>query len=236
MSEQFFGFPKQTLKFLAALEANNDREWFKAHREAYEQWVLSPARAYTTAMGERLHETFPEVHAIPMVDKSIFRMHRDTRFSPDKRPFKTHIGIFLWEGDDDKLECPGFYLHLEKDKLMLGGGIHIFSKPLLKCFREAVDDDKLGVQLARIAAKGAKDFGGDRDTDLYKRVPRGYPQDHPRADLLRKKGMSLGETVPVPSALHTEAAVDYVYERFVKIFDLHRLLLEMKTLYADPNR
>ncbi len=126
MTAQFMGFPKQTLKFFADLEKNNDREWFKAHKSAYEDFVLVPTRNYVEAMGARLQREAPGICAIPMVDKSIFRLHRDTRFSPDKRPFKTHLGIFLWEGEEDKLECPGFYLHLEKDKLIVGGGIHIF--------------------------------------------------------------------------------------------------------------
>ena len=228
MTEHFPGFSKQTLKFLAALDQHNDREWFKARKSEYEAFVLSPARQYVVAMGARLQQISPGIHAIPMVDKSIFRMHRDTRFSPDKRPFKTHIGIFLWEGDDDKLDCPGFYLHLEKDKLIIGGGIHIFSKPLLAAFRDAVDDEKQGRRLEKILRAGQEYFRSGLDTDTYKRVPRGYPAEHPRADLLKQKGVTLGETGAVPEALHTDGAIDYVYERFEKILPLHRWLCEMK--------
>ena len=228
MTQAFHGFPNQTLTFLARLEKHNDREWFKAHRSDYEAFVLSPAREYVAAMGARLQSIVPGIQAIPTVDKSIFRMHRDTRFSADKRPFKTHIGIFIWEGDDNKLECPGFYLHLEKDKLRIGGGIHIFSKPLLTQYRAAVDDEKLGRRLVSVLKEGRRYFTDDRDSDTYKQIPRGYAKDHPRAELLKKKGLTFGETVSIPEVLHTPAVLDYVYERFERILPLHKWLREMK--------
>jgi uncharacterized protein (TIGR02453 family) len=230
VTTQFNGFPKQTIKFLSALERHNDREWFKSHKDEYEAVILSPAREYVTSMGDRLQKIIPSIHAVPMVDRSIFRMHRDTRFSPDKRPFKTHIGMFLWEGEDEKLDCPGFYLHIEKDKVLIGGGLHIFSKEILGCYRAAVNDDKLGGRLVKILAAGQGHFADDLDSDAYKLVPRGYPKDHPRGELLKKKGLTLGETTAIPDALHTEAALDYVYEQFEKIIPLHRWLCEMKTV------
>ena len=223
----FRGFPRECVELFGRLEANNDREWFKAHRDDFERFVFGPAREYVLAMGERLRRVVPGIHAEPFVDKSIFRLHRDTRFSKDKRPFKTHLGIFLWEGDGKKLDCPGFYLHLERDALMIGGGIHIFSNELLPAYREAVDDDALGPRLTKILAEGKQHFKKGLEDEAYKRVPRGFTPDHPRAELLKKKGVTLGEMTAIPDVLHTDKALDHVFRRFEKLVPLHRWLVEM---------
>lgn len=226
MTTAFEGFPREAVRFLAALEENNDRDWFKAHKREFEEALMAPAKAYVEAMGERLRDIAPRIMAIPRTDKSIFRIHRDTRFSNDKRPYKTHLGIFLWEGFAPKMECPGFYLHMEKDKLLLGGGMHCLTRDQLPIYREAVDDDRGGPALVKVLDVAAAHFpsGGDSYMADYKRVPRGYPKDHPRADLLKKKGITLGETGPVPEALFGPGAIDYVHERFEKMRGLHEWL------------
>ncbi len=229
MSFTFSGFPKQSVEFLAALEKNNDRDWFNARRGEYEEFLLEPARDFVVAMGERLREIAPEIQAIPQVDKSIFRLHRDTRFSKDKRPLKTHLAVFMWEGDGPKMESPGFYLHFEKDKLMLGGGMYCFTKEQLPLYREAVDDAIRGAALKQILEEGAKAFSAHGSMGMvdYKRVPRGYPQDHPRAELLKKKGVVLGEEGPIPASLFNVRAVNYIYKRFEKMRGLHAWLRAM---------
>ena len=223
----FKGFPRECVELFGRLAADNDREWFRAHRDEFERFVFGPAREYVLAMGERLRKAVPGIHAEPFVDKSIFRLHRDTRFSSDKRPFKTHLGIFLWEGEGKKLDCPGFYLHLEKDALLIGGGIHIFSNALLPLYREAVDDDKQGRRLAKILAEAKRHFAGGLEDEAYKRVPRGFSPDHPRAELLKRKGMTLGEMTPIPDILYSDGAVDHIYRRFEKLIPLHRWLVEV---------
>jgi hypothetical protein len=82
----------------------------------------------------------------------------------------------------------------------------------------------------KILAEGHRHFPNSLDSDAYKQVPRGYPKDHPRAELLKRKGLTLGETTPVPKELHTDNALDYVFERFEKIVALHRWLCEMKAV------
>ncbi|MCP4677360.1 MAG: DUF2461 domain-containing protein [Deltaproteobacteria bacterium] len=226
MAFSFKGFPRDSVKFLAALDKNNNRDWFKAHKGEYERVLLDPARDFVVAMGERLSGIAPEIQAIPQVDKSIFRLYRDTRFSKDKRPLKTHLAVFMWEGDGAKMESPGFYLHLEKDKLMLAGGMYCFSRDQLPLYRETVNDDTRGPGLVRIIKAGMKTFpnSGDMGMEDYKRVPRGYPKDHPRQQLLKKKGVILAEEGPVPASLFNARAVDYVYKRFEKMQALHEWL------------
>ncbi len=229
MTSTFNGFPKKGIEFLSSLEQNNNREWFTAHKAEYEELLFQPAQAMVVSLGERLRQIAPDIQAIPKVDKSIFRLYRDTRFSKDKRPYKTHLAMFMWEGDGPKMESPGFYLHLEKDKLLIAGGMHSFTKDQLPVYRAAVDDDTSGKALVNILRAGEKAFPARDNMGIedYKRVPRGFPQDHPRAELLKKKGVTFAEQGPLPASLFTPRAADYIYKRFEKMAPLHNWLKGM---------
>src|SRR5213083_1396570 len=95
----FTGFDPAALDFLRGLGEHNDRAWFEAHRADYEGLLLAPARELVIALGERLTAIAPGLRADPRVNGSILRINRDTRFSNDKRPYKTHLDLWLWEGD-----------------------------------------------------------------------------------------------------------------------------------------
>ncbi|MEE8298440.1 MAG: TIGR02453 family protein, partial [Thermodesulfobacteriota bacterium] len=99
----FHGFTKATFKFFKDLEKSNTKKWFEENRKIYEKNVLEPAQEFVMEMGERLKSISPKIVAIPKTDKSIFRIYRDMRFSKDKTPYKTHLGIFFWEGPKKKL-------------------------------------------------------------------------------------------------------------------------------------
>lgn len=103
----FSGFDPAALGFLRDLGAHNDRAWFEAHRADYEGLVLGPARELVVALGGRLARLAPGVHADPRVNGSILRLNRDARFSADKRPYKTHLDLWLWEGDGPSRGCSG---------------------------------------------------------------------------------------------------------------------------------
>ncbi|WP_455393079.1 TIGR02453 family protein, partial [[Eubacterium] cellulosolvens] len=124
----FNGFPKEFTSFFTDLAMNNNKSWFNEHRQDYEQFVLEPSKLFVIAMGERLTELSRDINAIPMVNKSLFRLNRDTRFSKDKSPYKTNLGILFWEGRRKRMECPGFYFHVEANTLMLGDGMYQFPK------------------------------------------------------------------------------------------------------------
>ena len=143
----FSGFPKEMIKFFGKLEKNNNKEWFDRHREDYETYVKGPSIGFVIAMGEKLRSLSPGIKAIPKVNQSLFRINRDTRFSHDKRPYKTNTGIWFWEGERKRMECSGFYFHYGDEKLMLGAGIHMFSNELLKLYRAAVVDKEHGPKL-----------------------------------------------------------------------------------------
>lgn len=231
---KFQGFSQGFLGFFEGLERHNDRDWFNAHRSDFQHYVIEPAVQLVMEIGERLQFLAPNIVADPRVNKSIFRLNRDTRFSSNKTPYKTHLGVYWWEGHAKKLECPGFYFHLEPSRLLIGGGIYMFTKPLLQVYRESVAHEKYGTQLQGILEQTMKDFPSSIQSDRYKRVPHGYSADHPRADLLKYKGMTIGEETPVPEVIFTPKCVDYVYQRFSKMITLHRWLLAM-TKRVEPN-
>ena len=83
-------------------------DWFKRHKNDYEELVLNPSRLFVSEMGELLRGIVPAINADPRVNRSLFRINRDTRFSKDKTPYKTHITLWFWEGLGPRMENPGF--------------------------------------------------------------------------------------------------------------------------------
>jgi uncharacterized protein (TIGR02453 family) len=223
----FSGFPKQCTRFLAALKRNNDKFWFERHRSDYDQYVVAPARAFVTALGRRLRKRAPGVNADPRIDKSIFRIHRDTRFSPDKSPYKSHLGIWLWEGGGPRMACSGFYFHLEPRKLGLGTGIYLFPQEYLTPYRESVVDAKHGRALRRALTLCSRLPGCVIGGQRYKRTPRGFDSAHPNAAYLLHGGLYGFIETRLPREVHGPEIVEYSYERFRGMLPLHRWLLAM---------
>jgi uncharacterized protein (TIGR02453 family) len=223
----FNGFPRETVSFFKQLTANNDKYWFAEHKPDFEAHVLRPAQEFVIAMGERLHKLRPAINADPRVDKSIFRIHRDTRFTKGKQPYKTHLGIFFWEGAGKKMECPGFYMQVEPGYFMLAAGIYFFPPNLLERYRESVADDKRGPALARAVAKVEKNKGLLVGGEHYKRVPRGFPPDHPRADLLRYQALYAFQETKLPAELYSAKILDYAYQRWAPMVPVQAWLAEM---------
>ena len=209
----FSGFDPAALEFLRNLGEHNDRVWFEAHRADYEVLLLLPARELVIALGERLAKVAPGVRADPRVNGSILRINRDTRFSNDKRPYKTHLDLWLWEGDGPSRGSSGFFLRIEADRVGYGAGMHHFEKDTLAAYRSAVDDPKRGPALVR-AAKTAADSGVQVGREQWKRVPAPYAADHPRGEYLRYGGMVAGTREEIPAELFTPTFPAWCVERF----------------------
>jgi len=224
---EFSGFSPDLIVFLRNLRDNNTTGWFKAHRDGYEYYLLDPAREFILALGERLRDVAPDIIYDPRINRSIFRLNRDTRFSADKTPYKTHLALWFWEGAGKRMDCSGFYFHLESDSFMLGTGIYCFNPKLLERYRETVADKRTGAALVRaiadVAAGGDYRLGGEH----YKRVPRGYDASHERADLLRYNGLYVGIDGPVPGEMFSSGIVDYCVERFRAMLPVHRWLVKL---------
>ena len=133
-------FPKKTTAFLGKLSKNNNREWFEANRDLYNSDLLEPCIQFVIEMGDKLQDIDPDIVAIPKVDKSIFRLHRDVRFSKDKTPYKTNAGLYFWNGKMKKMDASGFYFHLEPKLFGVGLGIYMFPPHLLKKYRDVLSN------------------------------------------------------------------------------------------------
>lgn len=222
----FDGFPKETIEYLATLEKNNDKAWFDAHRAEYETCFLQPSVAFVSAIGPRLAKLDPQIHAEPRVNGSILRIHRDVRFSKDKSPYKNHIDLFFWSGDKKGWDNSGFFFRLTPNELMLGAGLHILVPPMLARFRKAVLDKRRGDALARIVAKLRK-ANLEVGEVGFKKVPRGVPEDHPRAELLKFSGLHAEWRGRHPKELFTPKFVEFAVKQFTAVADLHEWLQKM---------
>ena len=223
----FTGFSRDMVPFYRELVENNNKAWFEANRERFEKNVLEPARQYIEAMGLRLRELAPEVNAIPKVNKSLFKIHRDTRFSRDKTPFKDHLGIWMWEGSGHRMANSGFYFHIDRFELILGVGMHHFPDTLLQAYRDSVMHARYGPELREAIKTITRDPEIQVHGLHYKRVPRGYPADHPLADLLRHKGVYASMRQPHPEILYSAEFIEYSFSWFKKMLPLHLWMRDM---------
>jgi uncharacterized protein (TIGR02453 family) len=198
---RFPGFPPEAMRFLGDLRDNNDREWFAAHRQTYDVAVRGPAEALVACLEPALASI-----ANGQTAGRIFRIHRDVRFSQDKRPYNAHLHIAFSGPRGPRGEPPvsGFYFALEPDRVMLGAGGFDFAGPTLDAYRAAVAEPERGSELECILAD--LDKAGLRiDGSELKRVPQPYPQDHPRGALLRRKGLSGWRDITDPAVIGGEA-------------------------------
>ena len=206
----FTGFRPEAIQFLVDLADNNVREWFQPRKGEYERLLKEPLEALCLALDEEFRSRGLPLRADP--SRSPFRIYRDTRFSKDKSPYKTHVAAsFGWAGDDEEVagrshtenvHASGGYFHLQPGEIFVGGGVWHPEPSWLKAFRDRVVDDYEGFQEI-VEAPGFRDtFGtvGD-DGESLKRVPPGYPPDHPAAELLRKKNVTFGRRLADVDAL-----------------------------------
>jgi len=226
-NNSFNGFPKECIQFFAELEKNNNKHWFENHRKEYEEYVLNPSRLFVTAMGEKLKKISPGIVADPRIDKSIFRIYRDTRFSKDKSPYKTNLGIYFWEGKNKKIPGSGYYFHFEPTKIFLGTGIYKPDSMMLNIYRSALIDDVKGASFSKALNKVMKlkkySLGGKH----YKRVPRGFDPEHKNAEYLLYNGFYAFEEMGVPKILHSGKILDFCLKRWDEMSPIHKWLIKI---------
>ncbi len=222
----FQGFPKKLPYFLSRLANNNTVAWFSAHKEDYETFVKHPSQEFVCAMGEAIQDFCPGINAIPRVNKSLFRINRDIRFSADKSPYKTNLGILFWEGPGKRMESSGFYFHLEGDMMMLGCGLYIFPKPVMQKFRETVMDKKKGKELQKITEDlVSKGYG--MATKHYKKIPKEFsPVSDFEKEFLLYNGLSTYIEFPIPDILFSSEIIEFTMSHFKKMNPLHRWIVK----------
>ena len=179
--------PKEALGFLADLEARNDRKWFDANRARCDAELVEPCRALVRRLTADLGAVFPAITGSDAkVGGSLTRLNRDTRFSKDKRPYHSHVGMHFWHREGRKMEVPGFFLRVAPGEILLGTGLHGPEPGPLEAIRRALDADRKGWERASRDPAFVRLWGG-LEGEALKRVPAPWPADHPFADDLRRK-------------------------------------------------
>ena len=179
-------FTSRTFSFLSQLAANNNREWFQANKPRYEAEVRDPALRFVNDFAPRLHEISSRFRADPRAHGgSLFRIYRDTRFSKDKTPYKTHTGIHFRHEASKNAHAPGFYLHIAPQSCFMGCGIWRPAGAALRRIRESIDEDPDGWIRASTDAAFTRSF--ELSGDSLVRAPKGYSIDHPMIVDLRRK-------------------------------------------------
>lgn len=221
------GFPAETWTFLRELAANNNRSWFNDHKPSYKQFVEAPAQRFLGDLKERL-----EILMGYPVKGKVYRFYRDVRFSKDKTPYNTHVRMSLSRDMSGTKECcdlPAFHFSLEVDRVIMGVGSFLFSKPVLEAYREAVVAEQQGEKLQRLLIKYQQERGFRLDPPELKRVPNGYDKEHKRADLLRRKGLVVWYESPVAGTWETADAVADTIARYKAMVPIHDWLVLLQS-------
>jgi uncharacterized protein (TIGR02453 family) len=194
---RFEGFGPKVRVWFKGLEADNSRQYFLATRDFFEESIREQVEALLT----ELSATFGG-------EVKMFRQHRDIRFSRDKSPYKTNTYGVLYGSD---IAAEGLYASISANGLVAGSGYHMMARDQLERYREGVADERRGPELAGHVAE-AQASGLELWGDSLATAPRGYPTDHERIELLRRKSLTLGARLKFGRGIGRSDGLDFVTE------------------------
>ena len=184
----FNGFGDAFFGFFEDLKQNNDRDWFNANKSRYENDIAGTCLDFIEAIGDPLSQFAPHFRAIPKkMGGSMFRIYRDTRFSKDKSPYKTNAGLHFRHALGKDAHAPGFYLHLDADRIFAGAGLWKPPSPALAQIRNAIDTKQKEWVKAKSGIGFVSRFGELSDGNPLTRPPKGYDAEHPMIKDLKKR-------------------------------------------------
>jgi len=189
---KFKGFPAEGVAFLRALKKNNNREWFTPKLEQYKQLVREPMLELVHSLHIEMLRFAPAYVGEP--SKCVYRVYRDIRFSKNKTPYKTSTEALFWHNRLDKNSGGGFYLSISPEQVAIGGGLYMAEPAALLAVRQQIASHTPAFR-ATFEAKTVRRLMGELKGEQTKRVPKGFPADHPAAALLRHKNFVLYTTL-----------------------------------------
>lgn len=192
MKSKFPGFSPQALTFLRSLKRNNRREWFQPRKAQYESLIKLPMLELVGCLNEEFARFAPNYVVPPQ--KAIYRIYRDTRFSKDKTPYKTHISAIFPRYTAVKREGAVFYFHFTESELLIFGGVYMPEPEELLAYRTLLQERYQELE-AIVADKKLGRMFGELQGEQLSRMPKGFPTDHPAEFLLRSKQWYLEKTV-----------------------------------------
>ena len=218
MAAGFPGFPKEMTAFFRSLKRNNRREWFQPRKHVYEQYVKEPMIELVTALNHDFAKFAPEFVSDPK--KAIFRIYRDTRFSSDKTPYKTHIAASFARRGGERLAAGGFYFSVSHDNIEVAGGIYHPEPETMLVIRNHIAEHHQ--ELRRLLAdRKVRRLLGDLQGAALTRAPKGFDPAHPAIQLIKMKDWILDTTLD--PALGTSPRL---YEELVDRFRAMTPLIE----------
>ncbi|HEX3569844.1 MAG TPA: DUF2461 domain-containing protein [Acidobacteriaceae bacterium] len=213
-------FTPEALKFLRGLKRNNDREWFEARRDIFEREIKAPMYAVIAEINDALAGFAPEHVRDPR--KAMFRIYRDTRFSADKRPYKEHLGVWWVRSGMEKTSGAGFYFHIAPKEVVVAAGAYMPTPEQLLAIRRHIDASYAEVR-GILDGRKLRSLMTEWDGEPMKRVPKGFSQDSPAAELLKCRKWGVSATLPAELATDPKL-VKEVARRFEAAAPLIRFL------------
>jgi len=206
----FPGFPPAALKFLRGLARHNDREWFEQRKPIYLESVKAPLVQLVEALNDEFETLAPQFRMDPK--KSIYRIYRDVRFSPNKQPYKTNVAAIFHDSRLPKHSGAGFYLQFSPKQFFVGGGVYMPEPKHLLSIRRAIESDP-GELRAVLRNRTLKRYYGEMRGEKLKRIPKGFSPDDPAADLLvYKQFLAMSEMDP--KLVETAKMLPEIIKRF----------------------
>jgi len=221
----FTHYPKESIPFLQSIRNNNTKEWFELHKEEYQNYILEPSRGFVEEMGEHLQALVPSINAIAKINQSLFRIYRDVRFSKDKTPIKSKVGVIFWQGNHIRMQSSCFYLHFSPDELLLASGIRTFDPDLLAAYRDYIKVDAHREQLHDILVT-LQEKGYRVSEPEYKRLPRGFDKAISLEYLTRMKAVAVFHTLK-PSLVSKPTFVHELFKHYEQFLPLQQWLYQM---------
>jgi len=188
-------FSAATISFLKRLKRNNRREWFNARRDEYEAAVRQPMITIVERLAVDMRVIAPELLVSPK--HSIYRIYRDTRFSENKQPYKTHVAASFWHRELAKGVGAGMYFHVSPEGVWVGGGMYAPDTPQLHAVREQIVSNLRQFRSIVEAPAFRRGLDGGLEGEQLQRVPRGFPKDHEAAEYLKYRQFLAGREFPV---------------------------------------
>ena len=203
----FAGFPESGLAFLRDLAEHNHRDWFEAHRGAWDEGIVPAMLAWCADLQQRLRDVMPGLTFVPRVGGSLYRLNRDVRFSKDKRPYKAHVAALMWEGGAEKQDAPGIYLHVAPGEVIFGGGLYVFEEARIDRYRKLLHSPG-SVERLQAALSAAKKGGLKPVGEKLVKPPRGFDPEGPLAELSKHQGLAVVKSMKPAGWLHGSDALD----------------------------
>ena len=223
---QFNGFSKQGTKFLENLSLNNKKQWFEENRAIWEEHIRLRCELFVHELGETLQILVPSIKFKPKVGASLFRIYRDVRFSKDKTPMKSKIGILFWQGTGHRMQSSSFYIHFDKSHYFIASGIRNFKQPMLNTFREYLQDADNRTELQQIMQNLEKK-GYKFPEKKFIRYPRNCDKNDTNSNLYLYGAMYAYKDFILDETFYNFDIATLCFDIYTELFDLHNWVYKM---------